>query len=258
MKVHETAIVHPTAQLAEGVEIGPYSVIGEGVIIGEGTWIGPHVVVDRWSVIGRNCRIYQYASIGTPPQHLKYKGEETYVIIGDNNIIREFVTINRGTSFGGGKTIIGNNNLLMAYAHVAHDCHLGNYVVMANAAQLAGHVVVEDHAVLGGVVAVHQFVRIGKYAFIGGATAVPKDIPPFVTASGMRAKLYGINVTNLRRNGFPEEVISALKKAYRMIFRSHKPLKEALEAVKGDAVYSFPDVRYLVEFLQDSKRGITR
>ena len=121
MKVHETAIVHPTAQLAEGVEIGPYSVIGEGVIIGEGTWIGPHVVVDRWSVIGRNCRIYQYASIGTPPQHLKYKGEETYVIIGDNNIIREFVTINRGTSFGGGKTIIGNNNLLMAYAHVAHD-----------------------------------------------------------------------------------------------------------------------------------------
>ena len=129
---------------------------------------------------------------------------------------------------------------------------------MANAAQLAGHVVVEDHAVLGGVVAVHQFVRIGKYAFIGGATAVPKDIPPFVTASGMRAKLYGINVTNLRRNGFPEEVISALKKAYRMIFRSHKPLREALEAVKGDAVYSFPDVRYLVEFLQDSKRGITR
>ena len=140
MKVHETAIVHPTAQLAEGVEIGPYSVIGEGVIIGEGTWIGPHVVVDRWSVIGRNCRIYQYASIGTPPQHIKYKGEETYVIIGDNNVIREFVTINRGTSFGGGKTTVGDNNLLMAYAHVAHDCKVGSNTIFANGATLAGHV----------------------------------------------------------------------------------------------------------------------
>ncbi len=256
--IHPTAVIHPSAELGEGVEVGPYSVIGEGVRIGDGTWIGPHVVIDRWTIIGRNCRIYQYASIGTPPQHIRYRGEETYVIIGDGNVIREFVTINRGTAFGGGKTTVGNNNLLMAYAHVAHDCRLGDYVVMANAAQLAGHVIVEDHAIIGGVVAVHQFVRIGRYAFVGGATAVPKDIPPYVTASGIRAKLYGINVTNLRRNGFPEEVITALKRAYRMIFRSHRPLKECLEEIRNDPVYKFPEVRHLVEFLQDSKRGITR
>lgn len=256
--IHPTAVVHPTAELGEGVKVGPYSIIGEGVKIGHGTWIGPHVVIDRWTTIGTNCSIYQYASIGTPPQHIRYKGEETYVIIGDGTVVREFVTINRGTAFGGGRTVVGRYNLLMAYAHVAHDCELGDYVVMANAAQLAGHVKVEDHAVLGGLAAVHQFVRIGRYAFVGGATAVPKDIPPYVTASGVRARLYGINVTNLRRNGFPEEVISALRKAYRLIFRSHRPLRECLRQVKDDPIYSFAEVQYMVEFLQNSERGITR
>jgi len=258
MRVHETAVVHPTAELADGVEVGPYSIIGEGVKIGEGTWIGPHVVIDRWTVIGRNCRVYQFASIGTPPQHIRYKGEETYVIIGDDNEIREFVTINRGTAFDKGKTIIGNNNFIMAYAHVAHDCILGDHITMANAAHLGGHVIVEDHAVIGGVVAVHQFVRIGTFAFIGGGSSIPQDIPPYVTASGIRAKLYGINVLNLQRNGFPPEVITALKRAYRLIFRSQLPFKEAIRQVKEDPIFSHSPVRHFVEFLEESKRGITR
>ena len=258
MAVHETAIVHPTAELADGVSVGPYSIIGEGVRIAEGTWIGPHVVIDRWTSIGANCRIYQYASIGTPAQHLKYKGEETYVIIGDNNVIREFVTINRGTLIGDGKTEIGDNNFIMAYAHIAHDCKLGNNVIMANAAHLAGHVIVEDNAVIGGVVAVHQFVRIGRFAFIGGATSVPQDIPPYVTASGMRAKLYGINVLNLKRHGFTDEVINALKKAYRIVFRSHLTLKEALQQIREAPIFAYPEVQHFVNFMEESKRGITR
>ena len=258
MAVHETAIVHPTAELADGVSVGPYSIIGEGVRIAEGTWIGPHVVIDRWTSIGANCRIYQYASIGTPAQHLKYRGEETYVIIGDNNVIREFVTINRGTLIGDGKTEIGDNNFIMAYAHIAHDCKLGNNVIMANAAQLAGHVIVEDNAVIGGVVAVHQFVRIGRFAFIGGATSVPQDIPPYVTASGMRAKLYGINVLNLKRHGFTDEVINALKKAYRLVFRSHLTLREALQQIREAPIFEYPEVQHFVNFLEESKRGITR
>ena len=258
MAVHETAIVHPTAELADGVSVGPYSIIGEGVRIAEGTWIGPHVVIDRWTSIGANCRIYQYASIGTPAQHLKYKGEETYVIIGDNNVIREFVTINRGTLIGDGKTEIGDNNFIMAYAHIAHDCKLGNNVIMANAAQLAGHVIVEDNAVIGGVVAVHQFVRIGRFAFIGGATSVPQDIPPYVTASGMRAKLYGINVLNLKRHGFTDEVINALKKAYRLVFRSHLTLSEALQQIREAPIFEYPEVQHFVNFMEESKRGITR
>ena len=258
MAVHETAIVHPTAELADGVSVGPYTIIGEGVRIAEGTWIGPHVVIDRWTSIGANCRIYQYASIGTPAQHLKYKGEETYVIIGDNNVIREFVTINRGTLIGDGKTEIGDNNFIMAYAHIAHDCKLGNNVIMANAAQLAGHVIVEDNAVIGGVVAVHQFVRIGRFAFIGGATSVPQDIPPYVTASGMRAKLYGINVLNLKRHGFTDEVINALKKAYRLVFRSHLTLREALQQIREAPIFEYPEVQHFVNFLEESKRGITR
>lgn len=256
--IHPTAVIDPSAEIGPGVEIGPYCIIGPGVTIGEGTRIGAHVVIDRWTTIGKNCQIYHHASIGTPPQHIRYRGEETYVVIGDNCVIREFVTIHRGTAFGGGETRIGDNNFIMAYAHVAHDCRLGDSVVMANGAQLAGHVIVEDHAVIGGLSAVHQFVRIGRYAFVGGATAVPKDIPPYVTASGVRAKLYGINVLNLRRNGFPEEVIRALKRVYKIIFRSPRPLKDCIEEVKGSELYRLPEVRYLVEFLEDSKRGITR
>ncbi|MBW2038889.1 MAG: acyl-ACP--UDP-N-acetylglucosamine O-acyltransferase [Deltaproteobacteria bacterium] len=256
--IHETAVVHPTAEVVDGVEVGPYSIIGEKVKIGEGTRIGPHVVVDKWTVIGEGCQIYQYASLGTPPQHLKYNGEETYVIIGNNNIIREFVTINRGTPFGNGKTVLGDGNFIMAYAHIAHDSIIGNHVIMASYAGLAGHVEIEDYAVIGGMVAIHQFVRIGTYAFIGGGTSIGMDIPPYVTASGIRAKLYGINVLNLRRSNFSEEAIKGLRKAYRIIFRSHLPLEEALQKVEKDPVFSLSEVRHLVDFVKGTKRGVTR
>lgn len=256
--IHETAIVHPTADLAEGVEIGPYAIIGEKVKIGKGTRIGPHCVIDKWTTIGEGCQIFSHASIGAPPQHLRYKGEETYVIIGNRNIIREFVTIHRGTPFGNGKTVIGDENFLMAYAHVAHDCILGNRIIMASYAALGGHVEIGDHAIIGGIVAIHQFVRIGTYAFIGGATALTRDIPPYVTASGMKVKFYGINVVNLQRNNVPEEVITALRRAYRLLFRSHLTMEEAIRQLQQDPVYSFPEVRHMVEFIQGTKRGITR
>ena len=176
--IHEKAVVHPRARIAEGVEIGPFSVVGENVTIGKDTWIGPHVVITGWTTIGKNCKIYQFSSIGEVPQYLKFTGEESHVIIGDNNVIREFVTINRATTQGGGKTVLGNENFLMAYAHVAHDCLIGNQVIMSNAATLAGHIEIEDGAVIGGLSAVHQFVRIGAYSFISGLSGVPQDIPP--------------------------------------------------------------------------------
>jgi UDP-N-acetylglucosamine acyltransferase len=256
--IHKTAIVHPTAEVADGVEIGPYSIIGEHVTIGAGTWIGPHVCIDKWTVIGTGCQIYQYASLGTPPQHLRYDGEETYVIIGNNNIIREFVTINRGTPFGNGKTILGDENFIMAYAHIAHDCVIGNRVVMASYAILGGHVEIGDYAVVGGMVAIHQFVRIGTHAFIGGGSSIGMDIPPYITASGIRAKLYGINSVNLQRSNFSEEVIKGLRKAYKMVFRSHLVLEEALESLVQDPVFSLSEVKHMVDFIKGSKRGVTR
>ena len=256
--IHETAIVHPTAEVADSAEIGPYTIIGEQVKIGKGTRIGPHVYIDKWTVIGDGCQIYQFASLGTPPQHLRYKDEETYLIIGNENIIREFVTINRGTPFGNGKTVLGNENLIMACAHVDNDCTLGNCVIMSSYAGLAGHVEIEDYAVIGGIVAIHQYVRIGTHAFIGGGSSIGMDIPPYVTASGIRAKLYGINVLNLKRGNFSGEVIRGLRKAYKMIFRSHLPLEEALQTVEADAVYSLAEVRHMVEFIKGTKRGIRK
>ncbi len=188
--IHPTAIVDPKAEIAEGVEIGPYSVIEKDVVIGEGTKIGPHVVIREGTRIGKQCHIFQFSSIGEAPQAFAYRGEKTSLLIGDQNIFREFVTIHRGTVPGGGKTIIGNNNYFMAYAHVAHDCQIGNQVVMANGATLAGHILIEDHAIIGGLSAVHQFCRIGTHAFLSGLTGVSLDIPPYMLAPGSRAKLY--------------------------------------------------------------------
>lgn len=256
--IHETAVIHPTAELAQGVEVGPYAIIGEKVKIGEGTRIGPHAIVDKWTVIGEDCQIYQFASLGTPPQHVRYDGEETYVIVGDKNIIREFVTINRGTPFGNGKTVVGDGNFIMAYAHIGHDCIIENHTIMSSFAALAGHVEIGNYAIIGGMVAVHQFVRIGTYAFVGGATSLAMDIPPYVTASGMRAKLYGINVLNLERHNVPQQAIKGLKKAYRIIFRSRFPLAEALKTVEEDPISSLSEVAQFVHFLKGSKRGITR
>jgi len=256
--IHETAVVHPTAEVADGAEIGPYSIIGEQVKIGKGTSIGPHCVIDKWTVIGEGCQIYQFASLGAPPQHLRYKGEETYLIIGNENIIREFVTINRGTPFGNGKTVLGDENFIMACAHVGHDCILGNRIVIASYAGFAGHVEIEDYAVIGGIVAIHQYVRIGTHAFIGGGSSIGMDIPPYVTASGIRAKLYGINVLNLKRGNFSGEVIRGLRKAYKMLFRSHLTLEEALQTVEADPIFSLAEVKHMVEFIKGTKRGIRK
>jgi len=257
MKIHSTAIVAPGANIKEGVEIGPYSVIGPDVQIGKDTIIGPHVVIEGQTEIGDNCHIFQFVSIGAVPQDLKFGGEQCKVIIGKNNTIREFVTIHSSTSADIGMTYIGDNNLLMAYCHVAHNCKLGNNIVMANAANLAGHIHIEDYAIIGGLTGIHQFTRIGCHSIIGGASAVVQDIPPYLTVSGNRVKPYGLNLIGLKRRGFKEETIKALKKAYRIIFRSSLLLSVALERVKED-VEDLPEVRHFVEFIENAKRGICR
>ena len=257
MNIHPTAIISPESRIDEGVEIGPYSVIGPNVTIGSGTSVGPHVVIEGPTEIGTNCRIFQFASIGAVPQDLKFKGEECKVIIGNNNTIREFVTIHKATSADIGMTAIGNNNLIMAYCHIAHNCKLGSNIVMSNAANLAGHIHVEDYAIIGGLTGIHQFTRIGCHSIIGGASAVTLDIPPYVTASGNRAKLYGLNLIGLKRRNFPENTIETLKEAYRIIFRSTLLLSKAIERVRHD-LENLPEVAHFVEFIEKSERGICR
>ena len=256
--IHPTAIIDSKAEISEGVEIGPYSVIEKNVLIGEGTKIGPHVVIREGTYIGKQCQISQFASIGEAPQFLGYKGEKTFLQIGDHNIIREFVTLHRGTVKGGGKTVIGNENFLMAYSHVAHDCQIGNQVVMANGATLAGHILIEDCAIIGGLVAVHQFCRVGTYAIIGGLTGVLLDIPPYTKAQGDLARLFGLNTIGLKRANFSEETLKALKKAYRIIFRSSLTLEKAMKRVVEDEISQTPEVQHFLQFIQCSKRGITR
>jgi UDP-N-acetylglucosamine acyltransferase len=255
--IHETAIIDSKAELDANVEVGPYSIIRQNVSIGAGTVIGPHVIIEPYVNIGEDCHIFQYAAIGAPPQSLKFKGEKTYVKIGRGSIVREFVTIHRGTEFGGGLTEIGEENFLMAYTHIAHDCITGKKVIFANNATLAGHIVVGDNATIGGLVAIHQFVRIGDYAYVGGKSAVVKDIPPYVIASGDRAKLHGLNSVGLKRHGFSQDTLSLLKKAYRIIFRIGITLNEAIERVKAE-VEQAPEVVNLIDFIKSSRRGITR
>lgn len=257
MNIHPTAIVHPKAKIAEGVEIGAFTVIGEHASIGKDTKIASHVLIEGWTTIGERNQIFPFSCIGTPPQDIGYRNEETYLIIGNDNVIRESATIHRATTKEDRITVIGNSNFLMAYSHVAHDCKLGNHIIMANSAGLGGHITVGDYAILGGIVAVHQFVRIGEYAIIGGQSAVSQDIPPYVSAAGNRAKLYGLNLVGLKRRGFSEEAISNLKKAYRIIFRSGLILEEALSKVKEELGGSQEAMR-LMEFMKNSKRGITR
>lgn len=257
MNIHPTAIVHPRAKIAEGVEIGPYSVIGEHVIIGKDTKIASHVLIEGWTTIGERNQILSFSSIGTPPQDIGYKNEETQLIIGDDNVIRECATIHRATTKEDRKTEIGNRNFLMAYSHVAHDCKLCNNIIMANSVALGGHIVIEDYAIIGGIAAVHQFVRIGAYAIVGGMTGVSMDIPPYVSASGGRAQLYGLNLVGLKRRGFSDETIAILKRAYKILFRSGFALEEALTKTQAE----FPDSKeamHLVDFIRKSKRGITR
>ena len=255
--IHPTAIVDSKAEIDADVQIGPYSIINDNVSIGSGTVIGPHVIVDRYVSIGPDCLIYQYASVGTPPQAVKFKGEKTFVKIGRGTVVREFATINRGTEFGTGVTEIGEENLLMAYCHVAHDCLTGRKVILANSATLAGHITIGDYVTVGGLVAIHQFVRIGDYAYVGGKTGVPKDIPPYVIAAGERAKLHGLNQVGLRRYGFPEATVKELKKVYRIFFRIGITLNEAIERALAE-VDHLPEVINFINFIKSSQRGITR
>jgi UDP-N-acetylglucosamine acyltransferase len=256
--IHPTAIVDPKAEINGGVEIGPYSIVEKDVLIGEETKIGPHVVIREGTTIGKRCRIFQFSSIGEAPQAVAYKGERTSLIIGDNNIIRESVTLHRGTVKGGGKTVIGDRNFFMAYSHVAHDCQIGNQVVLANGATLAGHILIEDYAVIGGLAAVHQFCRIGAHAFISGVTGVVLDIPPYMLAAGSRAKLFGLNTVGLKRQNFREETIRALKTAYRIIFRSGLTLEKAMKKVEASEISQMQEVDHLLRFIQQTKRGICR
>lgn len=255
--IHPTAIIYPGATIAANVEIGPYAIIGEHVTLEEGCWVGPHAVVEGRTTIGRNNRIFQFASIGAIPQDLKYHGEATTLTIGEGNTFREFVTVHLGTVDGGGTTIIGNDNLLMAYVHVAHDCRVGNGIVLANAATLAGHVEIGDHAILGGLSAIHQFTRIGTHAMISGGSMVNQDITPFTIAQGDRAQPVGINLIGLKRRGFSDEALRALRNSYKTIFRVGLKLDEALEKLTEDAA-AFPEVKIFVDFIRGSQRGIAR
>jgi len=255
--IHPTADVNPKADIGSGVEIGPYAVIRESVTIGADTVIGPHAVIEPFVTIGPKCQIFQFAAVGAVPQSLKFKGEKTYVKIGRETVIREFATIHRGTGFGGGITEIGERCFIMAYAHVAHDCRIGREVVLANNATLGGHITIGDHATLGGLVAIHQFVHVGDFAFIGGLSGVPKDVPPYVIAAGPRIKLHGINIVGLKRHGFSDNAISLLKKTYRLIFRIGLTLNEAIERVRAE-VDQIPEVVNFVNFIQSSQRGVTR
>lgn len=256
-KIHRTAVVSSTAKLLQGVEIGPYCIVGKGVKIGRNTRLVSHVTVKE-AEIGNNCIIYPFTTIGLTPQDLKYSNEKTRVKIGNNNIIRENVTIHRASVDGDGLTEIGDNNFIMAYSHIAHDCKIGNSTVLANSTTLAGHVEVEDFAVFGGLVAVHQFARIGRYSMIGGVSGVSKDIPPYTTASGNRAKLYGLNTTGIKRQGFKESAIKELKCAYKILFRSKLTFSEAIAKVKKELKQT-REVKHLIKFLEKSKkRGICR
>ncbi len=251
------AIVSPYAELAPDVSVGPFSVIGPDVRIGPGTWVGPHVVINGPTVIGAQNRIFQFASIGDAPQDKKYKGEPTRLEIGDRNIFRESCTINRGTTHDKGVTRIGSDNLFMAYAHVAHDCQVGSNTVFANCASLAGHVEIGDWVILGGLTAVHQFCKVGAHAFLAGGAIVLRDVPPFVMVAGNPAAPHAVNSEGLKRRGFTEEHIRAIREAYRTLYRSELRLSDALAHLQELAL-EHPVVRPFVDFLGTSSRSIVR
>jgi UDP-N-acetylglucosamine acyltransferase len=254
MAIHPTAIVHPQAKIHPSVEIGPYAVIGEDVVIGEGSKIGAHAHVE-FTHMGKNNRILPGAFIGGPPQDLKYAGEHTLLVMGDGNQVRESVTLNRGTA-AHGETRIGNNCLFMAYSHVAHDCIIGNNVVIVNSVGIAGHVEIGDFTVVGGLVGIHQYTRIGRFCMMGGGSMAGKDLPPFCMCQGDRASLRGLNLLGLRRAGFPREVVTAIKEAYKTLFMSGLRLEEALARVRGSSPP--PQVMEMVDFIERSKRGVMR
>ena len=257
MNIHPTAIVHAGARLGAGVEVGPYSVIGEHVEVGDNTWIGSHVVIGGHTRIGRDNRIFQFCSVGEVPQDKKYAGEPTRLEIGDRNTIREFCTLNTGTVQDGGVTHLGNDNWIMAYVHVAHDCMIGNNTILANNATLAGHVHLGDWVFLGGFTTIHQFCKVGAHAMTAFTAAVSQDVPPYVTAAGNRAKPAGINSEGLRRRGFSSDAIAAIKRAYKTLYRQGLSLDEARQQL-AEQGQQFAEVQLLVDFIASADRGIIR
>ncbi len=255
--VHPTAVVAPDARLGAGTVVGAYSIIGPRVVVGDDCQIGPHAVIEGPTTVGNRCRFFPFACVGTDPQDLKYRGEETRLEIGEDNVFREGVTVHRGTAGGGGVTRVGSHNLLMAQTHVAHDCQVGSDVIFANAATLAGHVTVEDGATVGAFSGVHQFCRVGRHAYIGGYSVITQDALPYVLTVGNRAKGFGINVIGLERKQFSPEAIAGLKHAYRVLFRSRLNLAAACAQVEEE-IGSQPDVRALLDFIQRSERGVIR
>jgi UDP-N-acetylglucosamine acyltransferase len=255
--IHPTAVVHPEARLHPTVEVGPFAVIGPLVTLGEGTSVGPHSVIEGRTTLGARNRIFQFASIGAAPQDLKYAGEDTELILGNENTVREFATVHRGTVGGGNATVIGSRCLIMANSHVAHDCRLGDGVILGQGSALAGHVEVGDHAIFSGLMAVHQFTRIGKHVFVSGGAMVVMDVAPYCTAQGDRAELAGLNAVGLQRHGYSEAQISRIKEAYRILFRAKLPLAEAVAKLRAELAGN-PEIDHLLDFVAASKRGLTR
>jgi len=257
MSIDQRAVIDPAARIGENVSVGPFSIIGPDVEIDEGTWIGPHVVINGPTTIGKENRIFQFTSIGEIPQDKKFHDERSRLEIGDRNTIREFVTINRGTDDGGGITCVGSDNWLMAYIHIAHDCILGNNIIMANAASLAGHVRIDDYAILGGFTLVHQFCAIGAHAFCGMGSAISKDVPPYVMVNGNPAHPHGLNVEGLKRMKLDKETMQGLREAYKIIYRGGHTTKEATTHLSGLS-QTCKEVSEMVNFIQNSQRGILR
>jgi UDP-N-acetylglucosamine acyltransferase len=256
MIVHPTAIVHPDAELADDVSVGPYSIINSGAKIGAGTEIASHVLIDSETVIGKNCKIHHGAVLGTIPQDLKFGGEKTHLSVGDDTVIREYATLNRGTDWRG-KTGVGNHCYIMMYAHIAHDCLLGDHVILANSANLAGHVEIGDYASIGGVVPVHQFVKIGAHSFIGGGFRVQMDVCPYALMGGYPLRTLGLNRIGLERRGFSDQTLQILEKTFRILFKSHLNTTQALEKIKAE-VEPIPEVKNILDFIANSKRGIIK
>jgi len=255
MRAHETAIISPKAEIADDVVIGERCVINDGVRIGRGTQIQLGAYITGQTTIGDNCNIFPYAIIGAVPQDLKFGGEATSVVIGNSNVIREFVTVHRGTVGGGGVTRIGDNNFIMAYSHVAHDCRIGDHTILANAASLAGHIVIEDHAIIGGLVGVHQFVQIGAYSITGGCSALDRDVLPYAQAAGNRARHFGLNLVGLRRAGFSSAKIQMLKETYRLLFRADLKREAALKSIE-EKFGDHDEAMHILEFIRHSRRGL--
>ncbi len=252
---HPTAIVDPEAELAESVSVGPYAVIGAEVSLADGVRVGPHALLEGPTRVGEECEIHNGAVVGTDPQDLKYEGEESWLEVGARTTIREYATLNRGTS-ASGITRVGSDCLIMAYAHVAHDCRIGDHVILSNAVNMAGHVEIGDWAIVGGVTAIHQFVRIGRHAFVGGGSRLPQDVVPFATVAGNPCSAYGINTTGLRRRGFDDATVRALRSAWRSIFQGDVNIGQALDRLEAEGDQE-PEVEEMIAFIRESERGVT-